>query len=60
MRPPEPQTKTETLLKRIRWLSEKDPKKEYQNLMHLFNEDSLRECFDELDGKKAVGIDGIY
>jgi RNA-directed DNA polymerase len=59
MRPPEPQTKTETLLKRIRWLSEKDPKKEYQNLMHLFNEDSLRECFDELDGKKAVGTDGI-
>lgn len=27
--------------------------------MHLFNEDSLRECFNELDGKKAVGTDGI-
>lgn len=27
--------------------------------MHLFNEDSLRECFNELDGKKAVGADGI-
>ncbi len=27
--------------------------------MHLFNEDSLRECFIELDGKKAVGTDGI-
>lgn len=27
--------------------------------MHLFNEDSLRECFSELDGKKAVGADGI-
>lgn len=27
--------------------------------MHLFNEDSLRECFNELDGRKAVGADGI-
>lgn len=55
----ESQSKTATKLERIRWLSEKDPKKEYRNLMHLFNEDSLRECFSELDGKKAVGTDGI-
>ena len=27
--------------------------------MHLFNEDSLRECFNELDGEKAVGEDGV-
>ena len=27
--------------------------------MHHFNEESLKECFHELDGKKAVGIDGI-
>ena len=27
--------------------------------MHVFNKDSLRECFNELDGKKAVGEDGI-
>ena len=27
--------------------------------MHLFNEESLREVFNELDGKKAVGEDGI-
>ena len=27
--------------------------------MHLFNEDALRECFNELDGKKAVETDGI-
>jgi len=26
--------------------------------MHLFNEASLAACFHELDGKKAVGIDG--
>ena len=28
-------------------------------MIHLFNVDSLRECFNELDGKKAVGADGI-
>jgi RNA-directed DNA polymerase len=55
----ESQSETATKLERIRWLSGKDSKKEYRNLMHLFNEDSLRECFNELDGKKAVGADGI-
>jgi group II intron reverse transcriptase/maturase len=27
--------------------------------MHHINEGSLRRCFDKLDGKKAVGVDGI-
>jgi RNA-directed DNA polymerase len=27
--------------------------------MHHFNEESLAGCFHELDGRKAVGIDGI-
>ena len=27
--------------------------------MHHFNEESLIECFHELDGKKALGADGI-
>jgi group II intron reverse transcriptase/maturase len=27
--------------------------------MHLFNEESLKVCFNALDGKKAVGIDGV-
>ena len=27
--------------------------------MHHFNEESLKECFHELDGKKALGADGI-
>ena len=27
--------------------------------MHLFNEESLAVCFNELDGRKAVGADGI-
>ena len=58
MRPTEPQTKTDTKLKRIAWLSRQDAKKEFNDLMHLFNVDSLRQRFDELDGKKAVGVDG--
>lgn len=59
MRSIEPQSKADTKLNRIRWLSEKDSKKKFHNLMHHFNENSLRECFNELDGKKAVGEDGI-
>jgi group II intron reverse transcriptase/maturase len=27
--------------------------------MHLFNEESLAACFHGLDGKKAVGVDGV-
>jgi group II intron reverse transcriptase/maturase len=59
MGPTEPQSATDTKLKRIAWLSQQDAKKKYNNLMHLFNVESLRQCFDELDGKKAVGVDGI-
>jgi RNA-directed DNA polymerase len=50
---------TSTKLNRITWLSERDFKKEFHCLMHLFNEESLTGCFHELDAKKAVGIDGI-
>lgn len=53
------QLQTDTKLKRIAWLSERDPQKEFNNLMHLFNEESLKECFNELDGRKAVGADGV-
>ena len=51
--------KTETILNRISWLSEQDKNKCYGSLMHLYNQESLEQCFHELDGRKAVGIDGI-
>lgn len=51
--------KTETKLERISWVSSRDSKKVYQNLMHLFNESAFEKCFNELDGRKAVGTDGI-
>jgi group II intron reverse transcriptase/maturase len=55
----ETQTITKTKLNRIALLSKQDPKRSFESLMHHFNEESLIECFHELDGKKAVGVDGI-
>jgi RNA-directed DNA polymerase len=50
---------TQTKLNRIAWLSKQDPNKEFECLMHLFNKESLLECFYGIDGNKAVGIDGM-
>jgi group II intron reverse transcriptase/maturase len=50
---------TATILNRIAWLSKQDSKKEFGCLMHLFNQESLIECFHKLDKDKAVGVDGI-
>ena len=53
------QSETNTKLNRIAWLSKQDAGKKFQCLMHLFNPESLTECFHELDKNKAVGIDGV-
>ena len=50
---------TATKLARIAKLSASDPLKRFDSLMHLFNEESLAACFHALDGKKAVGVDGV-
>lgn len=50
---------TETKLKRIAELSHTNPEMMFNNLIHHFNENSLRECAHELDGRKALGADGI-
>jgi len=50
---------TDTKLKRIAWLSAREPQMQFSQLMHHFNLYSLAECFHMLDGKKAVGIDGV-
>jgi RNA-directed DNA polymerase len=55
----ETQLITKTKLNRIALLSKQDPRRSFESLMHHFNEGSLKECFHELDGKKAVGVDGI-
>ncbi len=46
-------------LNRIAWLSGLDHGKEFECLMHLFNHESLTDCFHRLDKNKAVGIDGM-
>jgi len=31
----------------------------FNNLLHVVNLDFLHECYQELDGKKAIGIDKV-
>jgi len=50
---------TTTTLARIAKLSASDALKRFDSLMHLFSEESLAACFHVLDGKKAVGVDGV-
>jgi hypothetical protein len=59
VRPAESHATTATQLTRIAWLSARDPQKTFHRLMHHFNESSLKECFHQLDGRKAVGADGV-
>jgi len=50
---------TATKLRRIAWLSERDKGKQFDRLIHHVNETSLKECFYQLSGDKAVGVDGV-
>jgi len=50
---------TETKLMRIAQLSRENPNSEFRWLMPHYNQSSLMGCFNGLDGKKAVGADGI-
>ncbi len=48
-----------TKLDRIEGRSRRDPKTVFNNLGHVIDKDMLRSCFYDLDGSKAVGIDGV-
>lgn len=50
---------TETKLQRIAQLSKRDPQRTFINLMCLFNEESLKECFSKINKEKAVGADKV-
>lgn len=50
---------TEMKLKRIATLSAAKPEMVFTHVIHHFNEEALRTCFHELDGKKAIGSDGV-
>ena len=59
MRTVESQENTDTALAEIAYLSSRNPAQVFHSLMHHINVGSLRRCFDKLDGKKAVGVDGV-
>lgn len=59
MRTLESQASTDTGLSEIAYLSSQNPAQVFHSLMHHINEESLRRCFNKLDGKKALGVDGI-
>jgi len=48
-----------TKLDRIGEMSASDPKLVFTSLYHLINEELLRECHHEMDGKKATGVDKV-
>lgn len=48
-----------TKITRINQISKERPKEVFTSIYHLINKELLKECFDELDGSKAVGIDKI-
>lgn len=47
-----------TKLERISQLSTENPEMVFTSIGHLINKELLRECHEEMDGDKAVGIDG--
>lgn len=49
----------ETKLARISQLSKENPKMVFTSIGHLINEEMLENCHRKMDGKKAVGIDGV-
>jgi group II intron reverse transcriptase/maturase len=48
-----------TGLGRIREMSKANPKMVFTSLYHLINEELLRVCHRDLDGKKATGVDNV-
>ena len=53
------QRDTRTVTERIAWISAQNSDAQFCSLMHHYNVDALRDCFHSLDGKKAVGADGM-
>ncbi len=49
----------ETKLERISQLSKENPNMVFSSIGHLINKELLKECHEEMDKDKAVGIDGI-
>lgn len=48
-----------TKIARINQISKERPKEVFTSIYHLINKELLKECFDDLDGSKAVGLDKV-
>lgn len=48
-----------TKIIRINEIAKERPKEIFTSIYHLINKELLKECFEELDGAKAVGLDKI-
>lgn len=48
-----------TKVTRINQIAKEKPKEVFTSVYHLINYDLLKECYKELDGTKAVGLDEI-
>ena len=48
-----------TKLERISQLSRENPDVVFTSIGHLIDKELLRQCHKDMDGKKAVGIDGV-
>ena len=46
-----------TKITRINQIAKERPKEKFTSIYHLINEELLKECFKELDGSKATGLD---
>ena len=49
----------ETKLARISQMSRENPELVFTSIFHLINVELLKECHEEMDDDKAVGIDGV-
>lgn len=48
-----------TKIARINQIAKEKPKEVFTSIYHLINYELLMECFDELDGNKATGLDKV-
>lgn len=48
-----------TKITRINEIAKNQPKEVFTSIYHLIDYDLLKECFDELDGNKATGLDKV-
>ena len=48
-----------TKITRINQIAKENPKEVFTSIYHLINYELLKECYDELDGSKATGLDKV-